>query len=186
MIEITESRGLPGRLTEKAMRTTFASAVTAALVLAAALPAHADEAVVGNFDVKFEEMASNCTPPPVALGRGTVRIDVRKTSLTVNIETIPEMAGVVQKSGKINAKTIKVVGTTVVGLSGRYSVAGRVEGGVLSVVLVAEYIRQDTNKPYCTQSWNVSGLRSTSTDDDKDKPAKKKPGSGSDSKPPAH
>jgi hypothetical protein len=45
------------------------------------------------------------------------------------------------------------------GLSGRYSVAGRVDGGMLQLVLSAEYIRQDTNKPYCTQTWNVSGLR---------------------------
>jgi hypothetical protein len=104
-------------------------------------------------------MASNCSPPPVALGRGKMTIDIKKTSLTVNVDLIPQLVGVVAKGGKVNAKTNKVVGTTVVGLSGKYSVAGRVDNGMLQLVLVAEYIKQADNKPYCTQSWNVTGAR---------------------------
>lgn len=142
----------------------------ALLVVLVAGTARADENVTGTFDVKFEEMASNCTPPPVALGRGKLTIRTEKNSLTVNTDLIPLMVGVAAKNGKVNAKTAKIVGTTVVGLSGKYSVAGRVEGGMLQLVLVAEYINQKDNKPYCTQSWNVSGARG----DDAPPPAKDK------------
>ncbi len=130
------------------------------LVLAAtAAPALADETVAGVYDVKFEESGSTGNPPPIALGRGKLTIEIKKSSLTVNTDLIPLMVGTPQKNGKVAAKTLKVVGTTVAGLSGKYSVEGRVEGGMLQLVLVADYIRQDNNKPYCQQSWNVSGLR---------------------------
>ena len=137
------------------------------LALVAAMgPAAFAEDATGSYDVKFDEMATTCTPPPVALARSKVNIatNVKKNSLTVNIETIPEMAGVPQKGGKVNAKTIKgaagVVPTTIQGLDAKYSIAGKIEdGGMLQLVLVAEYIKHDDKKPYCTQSWNVTGLR---------------------------
>ena len=89
-----------------------------------------------------------------------MKVDVAKRSLRVNIETIPQMVGIPAKSGKINAKTTKKVATTVQGLDGKYGVSGRVDdNGVLQLVLVAEYTRQDNGKPHCTQSWNVSGVR---------------------------
>ena len=155
------------------MRTTVAVAV---LLLVAALSsaAYADD-VSGTYDVKFDEMGHNCSPPPVALGRSklAIAINAKKSSLTVNIETIPEMAGVPQKGGKVNAKTIKgdkgVLPTTVQGLDAKYSIAGKVDdGGMLQLVLVAEYIKHDDKKPYCTQSWNVTGIKGTP-----DKPDKK-------------
>jgi hypothetical protein len=115
----------------------------------------------GSYDVKFDEMGHNCNPPPVALGRSKLTIAQKKSSITVDIDTIPEMAGVTQKGGKINAKTVKgAVATTVQGLDARYSIAGKIDdGGILQLVLVAEYIKHDDKKAYCTQSWNVSGLR---------------------------
>jgi hypothetical protein len=134
-----------------------------ALVAAMSSVAFAEDAA-GSYDVKFDEMATTCTPPPVALARSKVNIatNVKKNSLTVNIETIPEMAGVPQKGGKVNAKTGSngVVPTTIQGLDAKYSIAGKIEdGGMLQLVLVAEYIKHDDKKPYCTQSWNVTGLR---------------------------
>jgi hypothetical protein len=149
-----------------------------AALAAATAPAAADElaAISGKYDVKFDEMASNCTPPPVALARGVLTIEIKKNSLTINTDLIPLMAGVPAKNGKVNAKTTKLVGTTVQGLSGRYSVAGRVDdNGVLQLVLVAEYINQLTNKPYCTQSWNVGGVRKSPDDADAGSGAGKKP-----------
>jgi hypothetical protein len=145
------------------MRTILASV----LLLAAATTARADENVSGSYDVKFEETASNCTPPPVTMGRGKVVIEIKKQSLTVNIELIPQLVGIPAKGGKIKAATTKVVATTVQGLDGKYTVGGRVENGILGLVLVAEYINHETKKPYCTQSWNLSGVPST------DKPDKK-------------
>jgi hypothetical protein len=146
------------------MRTTILAGV---FVLSAVGTAYAEENVAGSYDVKFEEMASNCTPPPVTMGRGKVAIDVKKTTLTVNIELIPQLVGVPAKNGKIKANTAKVVPTPVTGLDGKYSIAGRIESGILQLVLVAEYINHETKKPYCTQSWNLSGVPST------DKPDKK-------------
>ena len=149
------------------MRTSLA----VLFVIATATPARAEDSVTGIFDVKFEEMASNCNPPPVALGRGKLTIEVNKkqNALMVNTDLIPLLVGVPAKNGKINAKTNKIVGTTVVGLSGKYSVAGRVEGGMVQLVLVAEYINQKDNKPFCTQSWNVNGARTTDEPSAKDK-----------------
>lgn len=146
------------------MRSSLVLAV-AVLVSLAGSAAFAEDAA-GSYDVKFDEMATTCTPPPVTLARSKVNIatNIKKHSLTVNIETIPEMAGIPQKGGRVNAKTVKgsngVVPTTVQGLDAKYSIAGKIEdGGMLQLVLVAEYIKHDDKKPYCTQSWNVTGLR---------------------------
>ena len=163
------------------MRTNrlVASMFTSAIALGLTMPgvALADD-VAGSYDAKFEEMSTNCSPPPVAYTRGTVRVDVFKNTLKVNIETIPEMVGIPAKSGKINAKTTKKKATTVQGLDGKYGVSGRVDdNGVLQLVLVAEYTRQDNGKPHCTQSWNVSGVRSTGAAQVAPKPGT---GSGSD------
>src|SRR4051812_32846302 len=121
------------------MRTVLA----AVLVLASVTPAFADD-IAGTYDVKFEEMAHNCSPPPVALGRSKLAITVfaKKNSLTVDIATIPLMAGVPAKSGKVNAKTVGgPVATTVQGLDAKYSIAGKIDdGGMAQLVLVAEYI----------------------------------------------
>jgi hypothetical protein len=133
--------------------------IACATALGAASPAFAQERVTGTYAVKYEEMASNCSPPPVALGKGKLTIEVRKSSLEVNADLIPLMYGVPQKNGQINAKTLKAKSTTVQGLAAKYRVAGRVENGQLTLVLVAEYIRESNGKPYCTQSWNVTGAR---------------------------
>jgi hypothetical protein len=138
---------------------TIPTVLAGVIALAVTSPAFADENVTGNYDVKYEEAGSTCNPNPVTLGKGKLTIEIKKGSLLVNIDTIYQMVGVPQKNGKISAKTAKVVGTTVGGLSARYSVAGRVESGMLQLVLTAEYVRQDNNRPYCTQAWNVSGLK---------------------------
>lgn len=118
--------------------------------------------VAGNYEVKFEEMSTNCDPVRFTYTRGIVRIDTGKSSLRVNIETIPQMAGVPAKSGKISAKTPKKVATTIDGIDGKYGVSGRVDdSGVLELVLVAELFRKDNGKPLCTQSWNLRGVRQT-------------------------
>lgn len=138
---------------------TGAASLTAAIVLLAATPARADDDVAGVYDATFEEGGSTCNPPPIALRHGKVTIDVKKAGITVNTDLIPQLVGGAPKDGTIEAKTLKLVGTTVVGLSARYSIKGRAEGGKTSLVLIADYVRQDTNKPYCTQTWNVRGTR---------------------------
>ena len=132
------------------------------LLFSVSAPAFADIDAAGAYDVKFEEVGHNCDPPPVALTRSKLVVATypRKNSLTVNIDTIPEMIGVPEHGGKIKATTVKILPTTVQGLDARYSVAGKVDdGGVVQLVLTAEYQRHDNHKPYCTQSWNLTGLR---------------------------
>ena len=107
----------------------------AALLFVAALasPALADKKADGAYEVKFEEMSTNCDPLRFAYQRGTVKIETQKNTLVVNITTgatgamIPQMAGGPGKSGKISAKTLKKSATTVQGLDGTYRVSGRVD-----------------------------------------------------------
>ena len=133
------------------------------LVLAATSSAFAQApAVAGTFDVKFEEAGSTCSPPPVTYRTGKVVIEEKKPGVLVNIETIPEMVGGPAKKGSFKATTSTAKATTVQGLDAVYKISGRVdESGVLAVVLVAEY--QAKGKAYCTQSWNISGVKSTDT-----------------------
>ena len=139
-----------------------------------ASPAVAENKVDGSYEVKFEEMSTNCDPPRFTYTRGVVRIDTAKSSLRVNIETIPQMNGVPAKSGKINAKTPKKLPTTVQGLDGKYHVSGRVDdAGLLQLVLVAEFTKSGETKTMCTQSWNVSGVRTAAAAAPDKKPTKK-------------
>ena len=130
-----------------------------AVLLLLVTSARAD-GLAGVYDIKLEEMANNCSPPPIAMRAGTLRLEVKQKSLTVNIETIPQLAGVASHNNKHEAKTAKVAPTTVQGLDAKYSIGGRLsDAGLLDLVLVAEYSAK--GKPYCTQSWRVSGQRST-------------------------
>lgn len=135
--------------------------LAAAVVCAASAVARADEPVVaGAYDVKFEETANGCSPPPITLVQKALRIDIKGGSLTVNIETIPEMAGSPAKGGKVTAKTTKFKATTFQGLDGKYEIAGHVDAaGALELVLVAEYQVSQTHKAYCTQTWTIKGTR---------------------------
>ncbi len=140
------------------MRTTLLAGV---FVLVASSSALAQE-VAGTFDVKFDEAGSTCNPAPVTYTRGKVVVEDTKRGVTVNIETIPQMFGGPAKKGSFKASTTKQVATTVQGLDAKYTISGRIdESGVIAVVLVAEY--QANKKPYCVQSWNISGIRQAST-----------------------
>lgn len=138
---------------------TLPSAVVAILVLAAVSPAVADDTIAGTYEVKLEETGSTCDPKPETLSKGKLVITVKKDSVTVKIDAVYQMVGAAPKNGAISAKTTKLVGTSIGGLSARYSVAGHVDGGKVDLVLTAQYVRQDTNKPHCTQAWNVTGPR---------------------------
>lgn len=130
------------------------------LAVLAAGPAHADnaDAVAGRFEVKYEEVTSNCTNTGMSMTRGVFEIEKKKaTSVAVDIERIPLMQGSANKGGRVKA-TSKLGPSSIQGLDGRFSVAGTVnEDGVLAMVLVAEYYLK--GKAYCTQSWNVTGVR---------------------------
>ena len=131
----------------------------AAAALLAAVTARADStSLPGTYDVKLDDLATSCSPPPVSMGKTTLRLDVRQQALTMNIPTIPQMVGVAPKDTKVSAKTTKVMPTTVTGLDGSYQIAGTVgSDGTVDLVLEADYSVK--GKAYCTQSWKVQGKR---------------------------
>jgi hypothetical protein len=135
---------------------TILTLVTASL---ASAPASADENVAGTYDVKLDETASTCDPKPESFGKTKVQVSSTKGELTVKFATMYKMVGTATKDGHITAKTTKLIGTSIGGLSARYSVVGHATDGALELVLTAAYIRQDTNKPHCMQAWNVTGSR---------------------------
>jgi len=141
------------------MRTNLLASVVAgvALVLAAS-PAHAD--VAGTYDVKYEEVSTNC-PSPLKYSHGKLVVKVKGTTATVDIDRTPLMQGSVGKGGKVSAKS-KLGNTSLDGMSGVFSVAGKITPeGILSFVMVGEYTAG--GKALCSQSWNVSGSKAETT-----------------------
>ncbi|MBK9030414.1 MAG: hypothetical protein IPL61_03585 [Myxococcales bacterium] len=142
------------------MRTMI---VLAALLAPATALADNDyaAAVAGTFDVKYEEVTSNCQNTGIVLNRGAIEISKRRgATINVDIDRMPMMAGTASKGGRLKASS-KIGKTSIQGLDGRFSTAGTVNGegdnAVLNVVFVAEYYLK--GKAYCTQSWNVTGVR---------------------------
>ena len=140
----------------------------AATLLALAAPAYADD-MAGSYDVKFEQVSTNCEHPVAYPQHGTLKIEVKGIDLQVDIERTPLMIGKSAKTGKISAKSPKPGHTPIQGMEGVFSVAGRITAeGMLSLVMVGEY--QTAGKPLCTQSWNLAGLRAKTDKIDKPKP----------------
>lgn len=146
-------------------------ALVGLVVLAAAAPVYAEDvSVAGTYNVKFEQVSTNCTSPLAYPASGTLKIDAKAAELQVDIDRTPLMVGKINKTGKVSAKSPKPGHTPVEGMDGVFSVAGRVDpAGLISLVMVGEY--QNAGKPLCTQSWNVSGLRQGAAPSDR--PAKK-------------
>ena len=144
------------------------------LAVLASTPAYADDPnLAGSYEVKFEQVSSNCehalTYPP----NGRIKIEQKGADLQVDIERTPLMVGKPAKGGKLSARSPKPGHTAVEGMDGVFSIAGRITAeGMLSLVMVGEY--QAAGKPLCTQSWNVSGLRGAAADKPADKPKPKK------------
>jgi len=140
------------------------SAVFGLALLASTAVAHADESAGspgGFYEVKFEQVSSNCDHPIAYPARGAVKIEVKGGDLQVDIERTPLMVGKPAKNGKISAKSPRPGHTPIEGMDGVFSVAGRVTSeGMLSLVMIGEY--QAAGKPLCTQSWNLAGLRDKS------------------------
>ena len=131
------------------------SSVLAIGVLAIAAPAYADE-----YEVKFEQVSTNCEHPLAYPAHGSIKIETKGNDLQVDIDRTPLMIGKPTKTGKVSAKSPKPGHTPIQGMDGVFSVAGRITAeGMLSLVMVGEY--QSSGKPLCTQSWNVNGVKQT-------------------------
>jgi hypothetical protein len=152
------------------------SAVLGVALLAASAPAYADD-LAGSYEVKFEQVSTNCEHPLAYPQHGTIKIEVKSGDVQVDIDRTPLMVGKTKSSKvgepkKVSAKSPKPGHTPIEGMDGAFSVAGRVTTeGMLALVMVGEY--QTAGKPLCTQSWNLSGLKAHPDKADKpDKPKK--------------
>jgi len=133
------------------------TAVLVLVVAAASGHARADD-LAGSYEVKFEQVSTNCDHPLTYPQHGSLKIEIKGGDLQVDIDRTPLMVGKPAKTGKVSAKSPKPGHTPMAGMDGVFSVAGRVTGdGLLSLVMVGEY--QTGGKPLCTQSWNLSGLK---------------------------
>lgn len=135
---------------------SFKAALPALLVLGGV--AHADVPMTGMYDVKYEEVSTNCTTQRLHYQHGKLAIKQKGNQLQVDIDRTPLMIGQPSKHRKISAKS-KLKPTMMDGMLGVFSVAGKVTPeGILSLVMVGEY--SANGKPLCTQSWNIVGPRS--------------------------
>jgi len=139
------------------MRLAAPSLLFALAAAVAPATARADEPTVGIYEVKYDEVGNTCTQVGMTMTRGTVTLRLKKGKLHVDIERIPSMTGTAPaRDGKLKAQS-KLGPSTIEGLDGRFSVVGRASDGMLQLVFVADYFVK--RRAYCTQSWNVSGIR---------------------------
>jgi hypothetical protein len=134
------------------MRTALLSVLGLTLLVTSA---SAD--VAGTYDVKYEELSTNCTSP-LKYPHGKLLVKVKGNTVTVDIDRTPLMQGSVAKNGKISAKS-RSGKTSLAGMDGVFSVAGRITPeGMLTLMMIGEYTA--SGKALCTQSWNVTGSKS--------------------------
>ena len=140
----------------------FAPLVLLALLVPAS-PAFAqkDADITGTYEVKYVEVANNCTDIGITLTRGTLDVEKKGKTLQVDIERFPIMTGTQGKNGKLRAAS-KIGSSPIQGASVKVSTAGRVLDGLISLVYVAEFYVD--KKPLCTMSWNIEGVRKDQLD----------------------
>lgn len=143
------------------------SAALGLVVLMVATPAYADD-MAGSYEVKFEQVTNNCEHPLAYPQHGTLKIETKGSDVQVDIERTPLMVGKSIKPNKIKARSPKPGHTPVAGMDGVFSIAGRINpDGMLALVMNGEYLA--AGKPLCTQSWNVTGVRTQPDKPDKPK-----------------
>lgn len=113
--------------------------------------------VAGKYAATFQEVANNCSGMGMNLRAATIELfQAGERSVQVTVPAVPIMRGVVSKAGKFKAEA-KRGKTSIQGVDGRFSVAGRVDDKGIQFLFIAEYYRG--NRPLFTQSWNASGPR---------------------------
>src|SRR5215470_13428128 len=91
----------------------------------AAAPTDADD-LAGSYEVKFEQVSTNCEHPIAYPQHGSLKIEVLGSELHVDIERTPLMVGKRTKNGNIRAKSPRPGHTPIQGMDGVFSVAGRI------------------------------------------------------------
>src|SRR5689334_5294481 len=96
-----ESEARPRR--PMAMRLPVVAVVLC--VLAGPVIADKDPNITGTFDVKYEEVANNCTTANtgISLQRGTLKVGKKGKTITVDVQRFELMSGSQAKGGKLKA-----------------------------------------------------------------------------------
>ena len=144
------------------VQTLTITCITAAALLIPATATADRHDVVGEYNVKFTEVADNCNNRGMNPTRATIKISPRRakrrgaTAISLSIPMIPTMIGHTTKDNRVRVRARKGP-ISIKGLQGRFAAAGRIDDGVLEMHVMADYFRN--GEPYCTQSWSVSGLK---------------------------
>lgn len=146
------------------MRTfkTQLSAVAVAAVLAVAGTAAA-QSESESYDVTFESVTSNCdADAALALAKGRLVLERDSKQVTLRLAglpvSLPALRGSQRRGGKLKAEA---TGTDARGRSQRLTASGRVEGGTIQLLFIAE-LRGADGKSVCSQTWDVTGKRAAS------------------------
>src|SRR5262245_15747270 len=109
------------------MRTLSVPLAAVAVVVTSLPPqAHAQDAnVAGTYEVKYEEVSTNCGDRKLQYPPGKLKIEVKGRQLLVDIDRTPAMYGVPAPNGKVSAKS-RIGDTMMGGMRGVFSVAGRI------------------------------------------------------------
>ena len=117
--------------------------------------------VAGTYTVTFANVANNCHEDALKLERSRLTLETRGDDrLVARIPGVAAMTGTERQGGQFRAD-VRSGATEIEGTRARYSVAGRVRGGDIQLVFIAEYYRGD--RPLCTQSWSGSGSAGASS-----------------------
>jgi hypothetical protein len=170
------NRGATTGVSFRDMRNLGTRSAALTLVLVATVASARADDLAGAYDVKFDQVSTNCEHTITYPAHGLLKIEVKGNDMQVDIERTPLMVGKPTKNGKVSARSPRPGHTPYEGMDGVFSVAGKISPeGIVSLVMIGEY--QAAGKPLCTQSWNLIGIRARPGDKPAgDKPAGDKPG----------
>ena len=140
-------------------RTMTRPALFAVVLGFGLLLATADRAVAqpenSSYAATFEEVVNNCSQDGYQMSKGTVKIATGAgRTITVSVDGIPDMDGSWGRSGgKFKAEARGATASP--GVTGKFSMAGRVDTDGIQALFIVELYRG--KKPLCTQSWSVTG-----------------------------
>jgi hypothetical protein len=114
--------------------------------------------LAGTYQVEMKEVSNTCPNGGLNLSSKELTIEARDRSKQVKVLFPPAaiMRGSIDRQARVKARARRG-GTSIEGLLGEFSVAGSVAEGKLELVLVGQYFA--SGRPYCVQSWNVTGAK---------------------------
>ena len=132
--------------------------VLGVVVAASAAWAGKPTPIAGDYAVDLKEVSNTCPNGGLALPKQTLTIEARNGSKQIKVHLAPTaiMRGSIDKKARVKARA-KRGRTAIEGLLGEFDVAGTINAGKVDFVLVGQYYT--SGRPYCVQSWTVTGQK---------------------------